>query len=299
MLKKIEKDGGTIGSATSGRLTETRIRRLEEIGFVWSVRDDWNKHFEELKQYRAQNGHCNVPARYSNRRLGVWVSSQRQQFKILQGLSKSKRATVPLNQHRIDLLNELQFTWSIRARSDNPKDNWKDRIAELKEFKSLNGHALIPANYYANPVLGAWAETLRKHIETYTICKTEGKPLPESFPLNDARIQELSEIGFVAIYPNRNEGVRDVLLNAEVQAMLESKLDSDHTSTSEEGSCYSVPVQHSRNNSFAAPVVFSPELGTHSEHGFKTKSSSSPARPNPTAGNSATSGLDSGSYTAV
>jgi hypothetical protein len=33
-----------------GRLTGERIRRLEDIGFVWSIRDDWQSHFEELKQ---------------------------------------------------------------------------------------------------------------------------------------------------------------------------------------------------------------------------------------------------------
>ena len=26
-----------------GRLTDERIRRLQEIGFVWSLRDDWQK----------------------------------------------------------------------------------------------------------------------------------------------------------------------------------------------------------------------------------------------------------------
>lgn len=33
-----------------GRLTGERIRRLESLGFVWSLRDDWNQHYEELKQ---------------------------------------------------------------------------------------------------------------------------------------------------------------------------------------------------------------------------------------------------------
>lgn len=87
-----------------GRLTDERIRRLEEIGFVWSLRDDWQKvrdvsfarvsgaagqvsltgwsnaiqcplsqHYEELKVFQKQTGHCNVPARYAaNRRLGIW-----------------------------------------------------------------------------------------------------------------------------------------------------------------------------------------------------------------------------------
>jgi len=32
-----------------GRLTDDRIRRLEGLGFVWSLRDDWQKHYDELK----------------------------------------------------------------------------------------------------------------------------------------------------------------------------------------------------------------------------------------------------------
>jgi hypothetical protein len=32
-----------------GRLTDDRVRRLQILGFVWSLRDDWQKHYEELK----------------------------------------------------------------------------------------------------------------------------------------------------------------------------------------------------------------------------------------------------------
>lgn len=32
-----------------GRLTQERIQRLQNLGFVWSLRDDWAKHYEELK----------------------------------------------------------------------------------------------------------------------------------------------------------------------------------------------------------------------------------------------------------
>jgi hypothetical protein len=73
-----------------GRLTDERIRRLEELGFVWSLRDDWQKHYNELKEYKAEHGHCNVPARYAkNRRLGIWVSAQRQQVRLLASLIRS------------------------------------------------------------------------------------------------------------------------------------------------------------------------------------------------------------------
>lgn len=32
-----------------GRLTEDRIRRLKELGFVWALRDDWQKVRLELR----------------------------------------------------------------------------------------------------------------------------------------------------------------------------------------------------------------------------------------------------------
>ena len=37
------------GKPLVGRLTNDRIQRLESLGFVWSLRDDWQKHYEELK----------------------------------------------------------------------------------------------------------------------------------------------------------------------------------------------------------------------------------------------------------
>lgn len=36
-------------AAVVGRLTQDRIHRLQNLGFVWSLRDDWSKHYEELK----------------------------------------------------------------------------------------------------------------------------------------------------------------------------------------------------------------------------------------------------------
>ena len=40
---------GDVGKPLVGRLTNDRIQRLEDLGFVWSLRDDWQKHYEELK----------------------------------------------------------------------------------------------------------------------------------------------------------------------------------------------------------------------------------------------------------
>jgi hypothetical protein len=78
MLKLTMQEGVAVGSKTSekdedgsvasgaapaspqkpvvGRLTDERIARLENLGFVWSLRDDWQKHYEELKEYKKKHG---------------------------------------------------------------------------------------------------------------------------------------------------------------------------------------------------------------------------------------------------
>lgn len=127
-----------------GRLTEDRIRRLNELGFVWSLRDDWTKHYEELKEFKKEHGHCNVPARYAkNRRLGIWVSAQRQQYKQMQStppVETGSKAT-PLTKERIGLLNDLGFTWTIRSR-DSLGESWNQRLQELREYKGVHGNCL-------------------------------------------------------------------------------------------------------------------------------------------------------------
>jgi hypothetical protein len=129
-----------------GRLTEDRIRRLNDLGFVWSLRDDWTKHYDELKDFRLEHGHCNVPARYANnRRLGIWVSAQRQQYKQLQQVAATlppgTRIPSPLTPERIDLLNQLGFTWTIRSR-DSLGESWNQRFQELCEYKATHGTCL-------------------------------------------------------------------------------------------------------------------------------------------------------------
>jgi Helicase associated domain len=59
------------------RLTPSRRRRLDEVGFVWDAKshpdfkivqgtvkqvdEHWEKMFQTLLEYKAKNGHCNVP----------------------------------------------------------------------------------------------------------------------------------------------------------------------------------------------------------------------------------------------
>ena len=192
-----------------GRLTDDRIQRLESLGFVWSLRDDWQKHYDELKEYKSLHGHCNVPARYpQNRRLGIWVSAQRQQFKILQQQHVSaqqaqdpvvatakQRRSAPLTQERIQLLNELGFVWTIRSR-DSVGESWAQRLEELRIFKNQYGHCNVPSRFPDNPELGVWVGTQRTQYKAFMKSKETGTVSQAAGAMNDDRIRLLEELEF-------------------------------------------------------------------------------------------------------
>jgi hypothetical protein len=201
----IAYDGPPLREATAapakpvvGRLSEDRIGRLDELGFVWSLRDDWEKHYEELKEYKNETGHCNVPARFSkNRRLGIWVSAQRQQSKALQQNSEPMtHGSARLSQERIDLLDNLGFTWTIRSR-DSLGESWNQRLQDLKAYKAAYGNCLVPSRYPPNPELGVWVGTQRTQYRLYLKAK-QGFDLGGGYTaMTEDRIQLLEEIGFI------------------------------------------------------------------------------------------------------
>jgi hypothetical protein len=62
-------------------LTAERIARLEAIGFEWTLRSltPWDSRLEELKAYKAEHGHVQVPQKdKTHKGLARWVDTQRQ-----------------------------------------------------------------------------------------------------------------------------------------------------------------------------------------------------------------------------
>jgi Helicase associated domain len=65
-------------------LTETRMKVLDQIGFVWSRHSaGWEERYNDLVDFARVHGHCHVPSTYpENHQLSVWVRCQRQQYKL-------------------------------------------------------------------------------------------------------------------------------------------------------------------------------------------------------------------------
>mmetsp|Transcript_18601 Transcript_18601/g.28902 ORF Transcript_18601/g.28902 Transcript_18601/m.28902 type:complete len:219 (+) Transcript_18601:171-827(+) len=72
-----------------------------------SEAQQWIARFQELKSYKAEHGHCNVPR--SVEKLGRWVDTQRQRYRLLQEGKQSSTTD-----DRIQKLESIGFQWSLR-----------------------------------------------------------------------------------------------------------------------------------------------------------------------------------------
>lgn len=123
-------------------------------------------HLTELKLFKEQYGHCNVPQKYSNNpSLGEWVSTQRRGY---------RKNTI--NQDLMEKLNEMNFSWFPK------KEQQHKMLADLKLFKKKYGHCNVPQKFPENPSLGTWVTTRRQSY-------TKGK-------LDKDSINELNALGF-------------------------------------------------------------------------------------------------------
>lgn len=94
------------------QISDERIRRLNEVGFVWDPNEAaWEEMFAELKKYKQKYGDTLVPQYYEdNPKLGWWVSDQRKHYKYKQSGKASW-----LTDEQIARLNEIGFVWDPRG----------------------------------------------------------------------------------------------------------------------------------------------------------------------------------------
>ncbi|GAB3530803.1 hypothetical protein GCM10027443_12160 [Pontibacter brevis] len=210
-------------SKQKDQLPADRYKRLEEIGFTWSCDDmksrSWEERYEQLEEYKKNNGHCFVPTNYrENRSLGIWVATQRRleakgtlqatkkrrldqlgfvwgkdvKYKLQLGYDKqwndnfkklkayrqeygSFQVSLKIDpvlqqwvswqrklfykgrlpQARINLLNEIQFPWSVQ------EGYWMKMYEALADFKVQFGHTCVPFRWEPNPQLSAWVYKMR------------------------------------------------------------------------------------------------------------------------------------------
>jgi hypothetical protein len=130
-----------------GKLSIDRVQSLEEIGFVWDIRDPlWEKGFSHLKAYRDREGHCDVPSKHREKGfyLGRWVNGQR-------------RRKSGLSEERQKRLEDLGFVWNTLAAA------WEDGFRRLSRYREREGDCRVPQGYQEDGFrLGQWVAVQRQ-----------------------------------------------------------------------------------------------------------------------------------------
>jgi len=119
---KLKQDG------KRSTITNERVRALDEVGFVWdSHKAVWSERLEELKEFKKQHRHCNVPSRYTpNHQLAIWVKRQRRQWK-----NKIDHLPNCMTDERQRALEAIGFVWDMKKGKKTPLNSLnKERIVK-------------------------------------------------------------------------------------------------------------------------------------------------------------------------
>lgn len=96
------------GKYKNNKLTEQQIHKLNFIGMCWNSYDKkWFESFEYVKKYYKEYGNINIPCGfvYKGKKLGMWLSTQRQAYR--------GNPNYHITEERIALLNNLGMCWKI------------------------------------------------------------------------------------------------------------------------------------------------------------------------------------------
>jgi superfamily II DNA or RNA helicase len=108
----------------NGELTEERTKMLNSIKFSWSPFDErWEQNIVRLEAFKNDNGHANVPANCTDKRLATFI-----------GELRVNRKADKLSADRIKVLDTMGFDWDPLATI------WETRYQRLVEFKNEHGH---------------------------------------------------------------------------------------------------------------------------------------------------------------
>lgn len=172
-------------------MVQSRMAKLEEMGFNFTVHTDkWIDHWKLLKEYKDKYGDCQVPTHYAeNPKLGRWTHTQRHQRRLQKRGKKSC-----LTQERVELLDQLGFSWEVRPAVEQPRVAWHQRYEELKEFNQSNNHFLIPAETHQK--LHLWSHEQRTRLKNLDTAVKDA-----SRRMGPERVEALAELGFTKNTP--------------------------------------------------------------------------------------------------
>ena len=164
------------------RLTEEQIKKLEDIGMIWSVYNhNWKKHYEIAKKYYEHNGNLSIPYNFKTKdginydengfNLHGWCVMQKNAYK---GVGTNR-----ITQEQIKKLEDIGIIWYPR------EYNWETNYNEVLEYLNKYNNLSIPLDYKTkNGIeLGRWLDLQKK--------------MYRDNKLSDERIKLFEKIGII------------------------------------------------------------------------------------------------------
>jgi len=105
------------GNETLPPLEEEQFNELRLLGFEFNISHlhreshrTWQESFETFLEFQQYHGHSNVPVEYkADVRLGIWVSMQRHEYKLM-----SKGKPSKMTQEKCGKLESAGFLWAAK-----------------------------------------------------------------------------------------------------------------------------------------------------------------------------------------
>lgn len=136
----------------------------------------------KLMAFRVKEKHCRVPT--NDYPLGPWVALVRRCYMD----RKKGSSSTYLTDERIEILNSIDFTWSLLQCSNDRR--WEQNFDQLMKFKEEFGHCNVPQS----TALGKWVQMQRDQFRERQLkdegYKTKRPVIPQE------RIERLNSIGF-------------------------------------------------------------------------------------------------------
>eukprot|EP00978_Attheya_sp_CCMP212_P017859 scaffold48121_cov47-Attheya_sp.AAC.7 len=190
-VKKQRNDYAKLQRGQHSAISQDRIDKLNEIDFIWNLKTSgqsandaiWMNFLEELRGFKKEHGHCNVPLKHGP--LGKWVSTQRYRYR-----QRIMDNNSDLVDDRLRLLEELGFEFDTSSLQAALQSHiWEQRFEELCQFQVIHNHMDVPTN---NTRLKGWIQAQRREYRKRLL----SAPKSSNSLVTPDRIQDLEAIGF-------------------------------------------------------------------------------------------------------
>jgi hypothetical protein len=215
-------------------LSKAQIEILNDLGFSWmmpatSSLSSFEKRIEDLMDFKARFGHCNVTSTNKNcpyHPLALWCNAIKKNRRLMEEGNEHMIGGEHLSKDQIEILDELGFSWTMPATDTSSLSSFEKRIIELKRFKAKFGHCNVAScNNRPYHSLAYWCNGIRQHRRLME----EGQEPLGGVNLTKDQIEILDGLGFCWTRSKRSP------FDKRIEDLMEFKAKFGHCNPSKHG----------------------------------------------------------------